>query len=108
MEQLEAAGKPDLGPIRTAIQQIEQRLAAIETQSASRMTSDTAASKDMQQELSRLGKVGGDLAERVAALERAAQSQNNAELRADGMLALLLGQMREAIDAGAAVSGRVR
>jgi hypothetical protein len=34
----------------------------------------------------------------VAALEREAQSQNRAELRADGTLALLLGQMREAIE----------
>jgi len=98
VDQLEAAGKPDLGPIRTAIQQVEQRLAAFETQSASRMASDTAASKDMQQEVSRLGKVEGDLADRVAALEHAAQAQNNTELRADGMAALLLGQMREAID----------
>jgi hypothetical protein len=98
VDQLEAAGKPDLGPIRAAMQQLEQRLAAIETQSASRMASDTAASKDMQQELSRLGKVDGDLADRVAALEREAQSQNKAELRSDGMLALLLGQMREAIE----------
>src|SRR5437868_3559177 len=99
VDQLEAAGKPDLGPIRTAIQRVEQRLAAFETQSASRMASDTAASKDMQQEVSRLGKVQGDLADRVAALEHAAQAQNNnTELRADGMAALLLGQMREAID----------
>ena len=98
VDQLEAAGKPDLGPIRTAIQQVEQRLAAFETQSASRMASDTAASKDMQQEVSRLGKVEGDLADRVAALEHAAQAQNNTDLRADGMAALLLGQMREAIE----------
>jgi hypothetical protein len=98
VDQLEAAGKPDVGPIRAAIQQLEERLAAIQTQSASRMASDTAASKDMQQELSRLGKVDGDLADRVAALERAAQSQDKPELRADGMLALLLGQMREAIE----------
>jgi hypothetical protein len=98
VDQLEAAGKPDLGPIRAGIQQLEQRLAAIETQSASNMASETAASKDMQQELSRLGKVEGELADRVGALERAAQSQNNTELRADGMAALLLGQMREAIE----------
>lgn len=97
-DQLEAAGKPDLAPIRAGLQQLEQRLATIETQSASRMASDTAASKDMQQELSRLGKIEGELADRVAALEREAQSQNNAELRADGILALLLGQMREAIE----------
>jgi hypothetical protein len=98
VDQLEAAGKPDLGPIRDEVQQLERLLAAIETQSASRMASDTAASKDMQQELSRLGKAEGDLADRVAALEREAQSQNKAELRADGTLALLLGQMREAIE----------
>ena len=98
VDQLEAAGKPDLGPIRAGVQQLDQRLAAIETQSASRMASETAASKDMQQEVSRLGKVEGDLADRVAALEREAHSQNQAELRADGMLALLVGQMREAIE----------
>jgi hypothetical protein len=98
VDQLEPAAKPDLGPIRAGMQQVEQRLAAIETQSASRIASETAASKDMQQELSRLGKVEGDLADRVAALEREAQSQEKPELRADGMLALLLGQMREAIE----------
>ena len=98
VDQLESAAKPDLGPLRAGMQQVEQRLAAIETQSASRIASETAASKDMQQELSRLGKVEGDLADRVAALEREAQSQEKPELRADGMMALLLGQMREAIE----------
>ena len=98
VDQLEPAAKPDLGPLRAGMQQVEQRLAAIETQSASRIASETAASKDMQQELSRLGKVEGDLADRVAALEREAQSQEKPELRADGMMALLLGQMREAIE----------
>ncbi len=34
----------------------------------------------------------------MGALEREGQSQNKAELRTDGMLALLLGQMREAIE----------
>jgi hypothetical protein len=98
VDQLESAAKPDLGPLRAGMQQVEQRLAAIETQSASRIASETSASKDMQQELSRLGKFEGDLADRVAALEREAQSQEKPELRADGMLALLLGQMREAIE----------
>src|SRR5271156_2708258 len=98
VDQLEAAGKPDLGPVRAGMQQLEQRMAEIETQSASRTASETAASKDMHQELARLGKAEGDLADRVAALERDAQSHNQAELRADGMLALLLGQMREAIE----------
>jgi hypothetical protein len=98
IDQLDAAGKPDLAPIRAGMQQLEQRLAAIETQSASRMASETAASKDIQQELSRLGKTEGDLADRVTSLEREAQSQNKPELRAEGMMALLLGQMREAIE----------
>jgi hypothetical protein len=98
IDQLEAAAKSDLGPLRAGMQQLEQRLGAIETQSASRVASETAALKDMQQELARVGKVEGDLADRVAALEREAHSQNNAELRADGMAALLLGQMREAIE----------
>jgi hypothetical protein len=98
VDQLESAAKPDLGPLRAGMQQVEQRLAAIETQFASRIASETAASKDMQQELSRLGKVEGDLADRVAALEREAQSQEKPELRADGVMALLLGQMREAIE----------
>ena len=98
VDQLEAAAKQDLGPIRAGVQQLDQRLAAIETQSAARMASDTAASKDLQQELSRIGKAEGDLADRVAALEREAHSQNNTDLRADGMAALLLGQMREAIE----------
>ena len=98
VDQLGSAAKPDLGPIRAGMQQVEQRLAAIETQSASRVASETAASQDVQQELSRLGKVEGDLADRVAALEREAQSQEKPELRADGMMALLLGQMREAIE----------
>ncbi len=98
MDQLAAAGKPDLDPLRAAIQQLEQRLTANETQSASQIASDTAAAKNMQQEVSRLGQVEGDLAGRVAALERAAQSQDKLGLRADGILALLLGQMREAIE----------
>ena len=98
VDQLDAAGKPDLGPIRAGMQQVEQRLAAIETQFGSRMADETAASKEIQQELSRLGKAEGDLGDRVAALEHEAQSQNNPELRVDGMLALLLGQMREAIE----------
>ena len=98
VDQAEAAGKPDLGPIRADVRQLQQQLAAIETQSTSRVASEAAASRDVQQELSRLGTVEGDLANRVAALERESQSQNKAELRSDGMLALLLGQMHQAIE----------
>jgi len=104
IDRLEAAAKPDrqiedaVASVRAGMQQLEQRLAAIETQSASRAASETAASKDMQEQLSRLGKADADLADRVMTLEREGQAQGKADLRVDGMLALLLGQMREAIE----------
>jgi hypothetical protein len=82
---------------RAATQQIEQRLATIETQSASRMASEVGALHNSEQELSRLGKVEADLADRIGALEREGQAQAGGE-RAAGTLALLLGQMREAIE----------
>jgi hypothetical protein len=86
----------DVAAVRAGMPQFEQRLAAIETQSASRAASETAASKELQQQLSRLDKMAADLADRVTALER--QPQSATDLRADAMLALLLGQMREAVD----------
>ena len=86
----------DVAAVRAGMSQFEQRLAAIETQSASRTASETAASKDLQQQVSRLDKMDADLAERVTTLER--RPQNTPDLRADAMLALLLGQMREATE----------
>jgi len=86
----------DVAAVRAGMPQFEQRLTAIETQSASRTASETAASKDLQQQLSRLDKMDADLAGRVTTLER--QPQSATDLRADAMLALLLGQMREAIE----------
>jgi hypothetical protein len=86
----------DVAAVRAGMSQFEQRLAALETQSASRAAGETAASKDTQQQLSRLDKMDADLADRIAALER--QPQSTTDLRADAMLALLLGQMREAIE----------
>jgi hypothetical protein len=104
VDHLEAAANADgqvegaVAALREGGQQLEKRLAEVETQSASRMASETAALHDSQQELSRLGKVAADLRDRVAALEREEQAQNRAELRAAGMLTLLLGQMREAVE----------
>ena len=90
--QLEA----DVAAVRAGMPQLERRLAAIETQSASQTASDTAASKDAQQQLARLQKSDADLADRLAKLE--GQPQRAADFRTDAMLALLLGQMRDAID----------
>lgn len=104
VDHLEAAANADhqteaaVAAAQAGIQQLEQRLAAIETQSASRTASEAAAVQNTEQELSRLGKAEADLADRVAALEREVQVQAGGELRGAGMLALLLGQMREAIE----------
>jgi hypothetical protein len=104
VDHLEAAASADhqtegaVAAARAEMQQLEQRLAGIETQSASRMASQAAAVQNTEQEFSRLGKAEADLADRVAALEREAQVQAVGELRAAGMLALLLGEMREAIE----------
>jgi hypothetical protein len=98
IDSLEAAAKADrqlegdVAAVRAGMPQFEQRLAAIETQSASA----TAALKDTQQQLSRLDKMDADFADRVTALDR--QRQSTGDLRADAMLAMLLGQMREAVD----------
>jgi len=102
IDSLEAGGKTDrqlegdVATVRAAMPQFDQRLAALETQSASLAASDTAASKDIQQQLQRLDKIGADLTDRMTALER--PPQNASDLRTDAMLALLLGQMRDAIE----------
>jgi hypothetical protein len=104
VDHLEAAVKsgtqiePTLAATRAELQQAEQRLAAIERQSALRVESETAAAKNTEQELASLHKADADLVQRVAVLERETQSQTATALRADGMLALLLAQMREAVE----------
>ena len=104
VDHLEAAANPDrqiegaVAAARAGVRQIEQRLATIEAQSASQVANEAAALHDTQQELSRLGKAAADLADRVTALEREGQSQSGADLRGSGILALLLEQMREAIE----------
>jgi hypothetical protein len=83
---------------KAALQQLEQRLAALEAQSASGKADFAAALQDLRQEIARVDAGGAELAKRLAALEREAQSQSPGQLRADAMLALLLAQMREAVD----------
>jgi hypothetical protein len=93
VDQLEAT----VAATRAGLQQLEQRLGAAETQSSSRVASEAAELQKIQQELSRLGSVAADLANRLPALEQQMQSQGVAE-RTDAALAMVLLQIREAVD----------
>jgi len=93
VDQLEAA----VAATRAGLQQFEQRLGAAETQSSSQTASAAAELQKIQQELSRLGSVAADLANRLPALEQQMQSQSVAE-RTDAALAMVLLQIREAVD----------
>lgn len=83
--------------VKTGLQQLDQRLGAIEAQSAARTSSEAADRQNIEQELSRLGVTTADLARRLPALERELQSRGGAD-RTDAVLALLLLQMREAVE----------
>ena len=83
---------------KTGLQNLEQRVTAAESQTAARRASDAADLQKIQQELARLGTVTSDLASRLGTLERDQQSQNAVEPRTDATLALLLVQMREAVE----------
>jgi hypothetical protein len=93
VDQLEAAA----AATKAGLQQFEQRLGAAETQSSSRAASAAPELQKIQQELSRLGIVAADLANRLPAVEQQMQSQSVAE-RTDAALAMVLLQIREAVD----------
>jgi hypothetical protein len=92
-DQLEAA----VAATKAGLQQFEQRLGVADTQSSARAASETAELQKNQQEVSRLGGVAADLANRLRALEQQMQSQGVAE-RTDAALAMVLLQIREAVD----------
>jgi len=104
VDRLEAAGGGDrqletsVAAAKTGLQNLEQRVAAVESQAAARRASDAVDLQKIQQELVRLGTVTSDLASRFGTIERDQQSQNAAEPRTDATLALLLVQMREAVE----------
>jgi hypothetical protein len=106
VDRLEAAGGADhqlentVAEAKTGLQQLEQRVEAVEAQSASRAASNAVDWQNAEQELTRLGTMASDLAGRVETLERDQQSQNGAGPRTDATLALLLVQMREAVEQG--------
>ena len=104
VDRLEATGGGDrqletaMAGTKTTLQQLDQRVAEIEAQSAARKTSDAADLQKIQQELARLGTVTSDVTGRVGTLEHDQQSQKASEPRIDAILALLLTQMREAVE----------
>jgi hypothetical protein len=104
VDRLEAASGGDrqletsVAAAKTGLQNLEQRVTAGEAQAAARRASDAADLQKIQQELARLGTVTSELASRLGTLERDQQSQNAAEPRTDATLALLLVQMREAVE----------
>jgi hypothetical protein len=73
-QQTEAA----VAAAKTAVQQLDQRLGAIETQSATR-AGEEAEMQKVQQEVTRLGTVASDLTTRLAALEAQSASRTAAE-----------------------------
>jgi hypothetical protein len=103
VDQLEAAGGANrqseaaVGAVQAGVQQLEQRLGTLEAQSSSRAANEGAELQKVQQGLAQLGKLTADIENRVPALERQMQSQSGKE-RTDAALALLLVQMREAVE----------
>jgi hypothetical protein len=105
VDQLEAAGgevdhriESDVAAEKTGLQQIQQRLAALEAQSTSLRADNAAAVDNVRQELSRLSANGAELANRLSSLEHDVKAQSASQSNADARLALLLAQMREAVE----------
>ena len=105
VDKLEAARQTDrqteaaVAAARAELQQLEQRLGAIEAQSASRAASETAELQKIQQELSRLGQ--GRRRSRAPSGRRwsaRCSRKASASCGPTRMLALLLVQMREAVE----------
>jgi hypothetical protein len=79
------------------LQQLDQRLGAIETQLASRTAGEDAQMQKLQQEVAKLGTVAADLGNRLSASERQLQAQSGAG-RTEAALLVALLQMREAVE----------
>jgi hypothetical protein len=103
VNQLETAGKGDrqteeaVAADLAKLQQLEQRLGTIEAQSATQTSSASAERQKIKEEISRFGSTTADLSQRLSDLDRVVQSQGAAD-RSDALLALLLLQMREAVE----------
>jgi hypothetical protein len=82
---------------KTALQQLNQRVTAIEAQSAAQAAGETAESGKFEQELARLSTAAADLGARLAGLERRVSAQGSTDRTGTALLLALL-QMREGIE----------
>ena len=104
VDQLETARDADrqtdavVAGVKAGLQQLEERLSAFETRSAARANSETAEFEKLRQELSQIGGISSDLADRLPAIERRIGAAGNA-VRTDSALLAALLQMREALEA---------
>jgi len=104
VDQLEAARNTDqqteaaVAATKAGLQQLEERLSAFETRSASRAASEDAQFEKLRQELTQIGSVSTDLADRLTAIERRVGATGGA-VRTDAALLAALLQMREAVEA---------
>ena len=102
VDQLEAARNPDqqteAAATKAGLQQLEKRLNTIEANLASRAASEAARFDKLQQEVTQIGSLSSDLAERLPAIERRIGATSGAD-RADANLLAALLRMREAVEA---------
>jgi hypothetical protein len=82
---------------KTALQQLTQRVAAVEAQSAGQAARKTAESGKLEQELARLDKGATDLGDRLSALERRVSTQSSTDRTGTALLLATL-QMRDGVE----------
>jgi hypothetical protein len=103
VDQLETARDADrqtdaaVAAIKAGLQQLEERLSAVEARSAARANSETAEFEKLRQQLSQIGSISSDLADRLPAIERRIGATGT--VRTDAALLAALLQMREAVEA---------
>jgi hypothetical protein len=102
VDQLETARDADrqtdaaVAAIKAGLQQLEERLSAVEARSAARANSETAEFEKLRQQLSQIDSISRDLAGRLPAIERRVGATGT--VRTDAALLAALLQMREAVE----------
>jgi hypothetical protein len=103
VDQLETArgadrqADPAVADIKAGLQQLEERLSAVEARSTARANSETAEFEKLRQQLSQIDSFSRDLAGRLPAIERRVGATG--VVRTDAALLASLLQMREAVEA---------
>jgi hypothetical protein len=103
LDALEAAREADrrtdaaVAANKASLQQLDQRIAAVEAQSLSRAASAAEALQKVEQQVSRVGNAGADLTRRLSEIDHQILAQSGSE-RKEAVEALLLLRIREAVD----------